>query len=195
MDIREFFELCEGQWVSQRTLHHIQTEQTDVSKADLWIEKVASDMPRVAEACRKFNLPIEQMLFPLEITYKATLMNGRSQIASTLMIPVSTSATTGQLISVPQNQTPVLGTFALGEDDVMTLTNSNGDSEVIERIWYASENLRIRSVTQINANGPTEANFCSEIRRMGAVQEKPTEEAAQQQLSPLAAWRNKQAQS
>ena len=26
-DVREFFELCEGQWVSQRTLHHIQTGQ------------------------------------------------------------------------------------------------------------------------------------------------------------------------
>lgn len=189
MNIQEFFELFFGQWVSQRTLHHIRTEQTDVNRADLWIEAAADSS--VAEACAKFGLPIDQALCPMEITHKATLADGRSQIATTVLVPVKNSEHAGQLISVPQSGDPALGAFELGSDDVMTFSNSRGADKFIERIWYASENLRIRSITQVNEHGASEANFCSEIRRMGATSPKPTEEQSQQPTG-LAAWRARQ---
>ena len=195
MDIKEFFELCEGQWVSQRTLHHIETEQTDVGKADLWIEKLEPTHESVVKACQDQNFSLEQVLCPLEVTYKATLQNGRTHINSTLMIPVQTevSDTAGQLLSIASGKDPILGTFSLGTDDVMTLSNQQGDTLASERIWFASENLRIRSITLTDDKGTTEANFCSEIRKMGKTQPKPSAEDAEQDMSPLAAFRARQA--
>ncbi|MEM9136587.1 MAG: phycobiliprotein lyase [Cyanobacteria bacterium P01_F01_bin.42] len=193
MDIREFFELFEGQWVSQRTLHHIQTEQTDANKADLWIETLDLTAPKVVDACAEFNLSAEQAVCPMEITYKATLANGQTQTATTLMVPVKTSEHGGQLISVPQAGSAVLGRFEFGADEVMTFYSTAGADEVVERIWYASENLRLRSITQLSdQKGASEANFCSEVRRMGAAQPNPTAEQSQQPLTGLAAWRARQ---
>lgn len=196
MDVREFFELCVGQWVSQRTLHHIQTEKTDVGKADLWIEAVESSSPSVLKTCETFELALNQVISPLEITYKATLANGRSQINTTLMIPVAkaTAGTEGNLISVPEQGKPIIGTFSFGTDEVMTFTNPQGEHQVSERIWYASENLRMRSTTLVDQDGPAEANFYSEIRRMGTTQPKPSLED-ETQSSPFAAWRARQANS
>jgi hypothetical protein len=196
MDVQEFFELCEGQWVSQRTLHHIQTEKTEVNKADLWIEKIDPSAESVLDACEITGSSVDQVICPLEVTIKATVENGRSQINSTLLIPVAKvgSEIEGALISVPKQGKPILGTFNLGTDEIMTLTHPQGEYQVSERIWYASENLRLRSTTLTHVNGPTDANFCSEIRRMGAAQTKPTE-ADQEPLSPLAAWRARQANS
>ena len=195
MDIKEFFELCEGQWISQRTLHHIETEQTDVGKADLWIEKLDPSHESVVKACESQNLSVDQVVCPLEVTYKATLQNGRTQISSTLMIPVKSadSDIQGQVISIAKDKEPVLGTFSLGTDEVMTLSNQQGDTLASERIWFASENLRIRSITLTNEEGTSEANFCSEIRKMGEPQPKPSADEAAQQMSPLAAWRARQA--
>ena len=195
MDTQEFFKLFEGQWVSQRTLHHINTEQTEAAKAELWIEIVPADSVQISKACESFDLAPDKVFLPMEITYQATLANGLKQLVSTLMIPVSTSDTSGKLINIPQSGDAFLGEYSLGSDDVMTFTNQKGTNTLVERIWYASENLRVRSITQSTESGPSEANFCSEIRKMGASQPKPTQEQAQQNLSPLAAWRARQAQS
>ena len=94
---------------------------------------------------------------------------GDRQLNITVMVPVAKadSDIEGTLISCPSQGTAIVGSFSLGTDEVMTFTHPQGEHHVSERIWYASENLRLRSTTLSDADGPSEANFCSEIRRMG----------------------------
>ncbi|MCM1984529.1 phycobiliprotein lyase [Lyngbya confervoides] len=191
MDIQEFFQLCEGQWVSQRTEHHILQEKTDVARADLWMECLSAESSPVIEACKQSNLPADQAICGLEVTWKATLSNGRTQIGTTLLVPVldPQAPHQGRLISQSQQGAVRLGTFTLGQDEVMTLVQTQDHGTLSERIWFASPNLRIRSSTLTHDQGTSEANFCSEIRRMGSLQPKP--DAHEAQKSPLLAWQER----
>ncbi len=190
MGSQEFFKLFEGQWISQRTLHHIATAKTDVSKADLWIETLDSQSSLVTEACAKANLDPLQVICSLEITWKGTLSDGKAQFGSTIMVAIADPNTPdqGHLISQPSTGKTQLGRYCLESDEVMIFTTQSDQGISSERIWYASENLRIRSNTLQNPGADSnDANFCSEIRRLGTMLPKPN--AAEAQQTPLAAWK------
>ena len=192
MNSQEFFKLFEGQWVSQRTHHHILTEETKASKADLWIEALEAQSEQVTRICTDANLDPQQVIGSFEITWKGTLSDGKTQLGSTVMIAIADApnANQGHLISQPSQGSAQLGRFELGEDEVMTFTVETDQGTTSERIWYASENLRIRSNTlQKPGVDSSDANFCSEIRRVGKMLPKPgTEEVPK---NSLAAWRSR----
>ena len=54
----------------------------------------------------------------------------------------------------------------LAEDEALNLTLEVGDFLMEERIWFASENLRLRTSLIKGNNGYSRTAFYSEIRRL-----------------------------
>ncbi|MGB1195645.1 MAG: phycobiliprotein lyase [Synechococcus sp.] len=64
-----------------------------------------------------------------------------------------------------------LGHWQFRPDASVELEVMEGDTRLLERIWFIKPNLRLRSTTATAAEGtPVQARFCSEIRRVSPPQ-------------------------
>lgn len=178
MNISEFFQQSAGKWVSQRTSHRLAQNQSEGAKADLIIDGLSATDPALIQLCQPQGLDPSQAV-GLKITWSNGILerNPKPQSGASVIIaiPDASSPTQGQIISRVNSAQPILGHYAIGLDEVLTLTSETEHLSTEERIWFASENFRLRT-NVIKQNGSTHlAAFCSEIRMGG----KPPELAQQ----------------
>ena len=55
----------------------------------------------------------------------------------------------------------------MGDDDALTLVTATGNTSSSERVWFESNNVRVRTTITTQANGDSLASFYSEIRMGG----------------------------
>lgn len=172
MDIQTFFQQSVGKWVSQRTSHRLAQNQSEGAKADLIMEMLGQDDPALVQLCQQQGGDPEQA-YGLKITWTNGIVdrNPKPQSGTSLLVALPDAlqgSNQGQMISRINSAAPVVGRYAIGEDQVLTLITEAGERHVEERIWFASENFRLRTGV-VSCNGNTDlATFCSEIRMGGA---------------------------
>ena len=167
MDIKKFIDLCTGNWFSQRTNYQVETEKTESNKADLNITLIDSDDSRVSQLCQQNRINPQLSLAALEHSWDNSVDWGKpKQIGSSMiiLIPNQDNPQTGQIISNATNQN-LLGKYSLGNDSALTLIFETKDKSVEERIWFASDNLRLRTTVTKNEDGTMNTFFYSEIRK------------------------------
>jgi CpeS-like protein len=160
MTIPEFFAQSAGKWFSQRTTHHLASQQSDNTKSEIVIELLASDAAEVQ------NLFATADWGGIRVTSKpvgdwSTPKNAPTNNTTTVLVPAQNT-----LYCAIGSQALTPGTVSLGTDEALTLTITTDQGKITERIWFASPNLRLRSIVQ-EANGIELASFCSEIRMGG----------------------------
>ena len=174
MNISEFFQQSAGKWVSQRTSHRLAQNQSESAKADLVIECLSAADPALVQLCQQLD-PSQSVGLKIIWSNGIVERNPKPQSGASLLIaiPDASQPAQGQIISRANSAQPVLGRYTLGADQVLTLTSETENLSTEERIWFASENFRLRT-NVIKQNGSTHlASFCSEIRMGG----KPAEAA------------------
>lgn len=74
----------------------------------------------------------------------------------------------GSLLIDAAGMEPRQGRWQFWPDGSVELSFSRSDGvQIQERIWFTKVNLRLRSITAVDAQGvPQQASFCSEIRRV-----------------------------
>lgn len=181
MDILEFFQLCEGKWVSQRTTHYLVEQKNQSDRSDLWVEFVDAADPVVAELYQASAMP-ELPLGGLKIRWSEVAEAYQSKFkpkneGSVLLVPLqgTEDAHAGQLLRQMGGES-LTGTYRFGADEALTLYLNNQGFVTEERLWFASPNLRLRSSFTRQEGTVCITSFCSEIR-MGAT--APPAEAAQ----------------
>jgi CpeS-like protein len=160
MTIPEFFALSAGKWFSQRTTHQLATQKSVHSKSEIVIELLTVDV--VKELCPQENLggiqvvskPVADWSSPKDTNLNTT---------TTLLAATAT----GELAWVINGQKNPWGQVSIGSDEALTIAVSNSQFTSTERIWFASPNLRLRSIVQETSEGIHLASFCSEIRMGG----------------------------
>ena len=176
MDINKFLNLCSGSWFSQRTNYSSGSEKALSSKADLGIKLIAAEDSKVAQLCMEMRIDPHQSIGALLYSWDTSVDWGKPKTqGSSLMvfIPDSESSTTGKLITNNPISpgTKSIGTYSLGEDEALTIAIANNDLQAEERIWFASENLRLRSATIKHSETIAQTTFYSEIRKAVPKQE------------------------
>lgn len=168
MDIVEFFQQSSGKWTSQRTSQRLATSQSEVGRAELVIELVDLADPAVQTLCLQAKVEVAQAKCAWKATWTGTMeKTNESRRGTTFLVAIGDSAegSAGVLLRQHNSVTDATpGRYALGSDDALTLTMTGPDSIVQERIWFASENLRMRSSAVTYSDGATATSFCSEIR-------------------------------
>ena len=167
MDIKEFIDLCAGNWFSQRTNYQVETEKTESNKADLNITLVPHDDSRISQLCLQNRIDPQLSLGGLAHSWDNSVDWGKNKqngSAIVILIGDQDNPQTGTIISNAANQN-LLGKYILGNDSALTLIVETQDKSVEERIWFASDNLRLRTTVTQNKDGTMSTLFYSEIRK------------------------------
>ena len=170
MDIKTFLNLCAGNWFSQRTHYNLQGEKAESSKADLGITMIPIEDSKITRLCHEYRIDLQHSLGGLLYSWDTSVDWGKpKQQGSSLIVFIADGedANQGKLLSntTPKPGAKARGTYILGLDEALTLTIETAGIKLEERIWFASENLRLRSSTTANSTGVTQTTFYSEIRK------------------------------
>jgi CpeS-like protein len=178
MNVREFFELSAGKWFSQKTSQHLTLKQSEQGKSDLVIEILAPDNPQIRQLCQQADVEPNSIWGGIKYTWKGTIswdtqpQNSATPQGETIAIAIADSpaantgkffhTTTGSNVHPPQ----VVG-YTFGDDDALTLVTKNEQIYSEERVWFESNNVRLRTTIVTQASGDSLASFYSEIRMGG----------------------------
>lgn len=171
MNIKTFLNLCTGNWFSQRTNYNLGGDLTESSKADLSITLIPPDDSRIIQLSQQHRIDPQESLGGLLYSWDTSVDWGKpKQQGSSLIVflPDQTNPLTrGKLLTNTTSKTGVksFGTYLLGQDNALTLTIDTGDINAEERLWFASDNLRLRTTVVKNNAGITHTTFYSEIRK------------------------------
>jgi phycoerythrin-associated linker protein len=170
MALKTFLNLCTGNWFSQRTNYSLSGDKTESGKADLSITMITPNDSRITQICQQHRIDPQNSLGGLLYSWDTSVDWGKpKQQGSSLIVfvPDGENATTGKLLTnvTPKPGVKSSGTYILGQDEALTLTIDTGDTNAEERLWFASDNLRLRTTVIKNSTETTHTTFYSEIRK------------------------------
>jgi phycoerythrin-associated linker protein len=168
MDIKTFVTQSEGEWFSQRTRYQVIGKEPDNSKANLTVELLKDD-PAIAQLCQEYQISDSQICLGLKTSWDNSVDWGKpKQMGSSFwaIIPEEKNPQIGKVLRSGGLQNPSSqGIYAIGADAALTLTIAENNICTEERIWFASENLRLRTLLVSNGQEFIQTSFYSEIRR------------------------------
>jgi CpeS-like protein len=177
MNVREFFELSAGKWFSQKTSQHLTLKQSEQGKSDLVIEILPPDNPQAIALCQKSGIDPSQIWGGVKYTWKGTVAWDTQPQSSTnrqgesiaIAIADANAANTGKLIHATSGDAgaPRFARYALGDDEALTLITEDENISSEERVWFESNNVRLRTTIVTQPSGESLASFYSEIRMGG----------------------------
>lgn len=173
MDIKLFLEQTNGQWFSQCTTYDLTKIESNVenSKADLAIDILPSDDPKVTNLSQQYNINSQTILGVMISNWNNAPDWGKpkQQGSSMLIIAMNKDdSATGEifrLVNKPE-QKIIKGKYILGKDEALTLILEEGNYCTEERIWFASTNLRMRTTIHKYHNQCFQTSFYSEIKKV-----------------------------
>jgi CpeS-like protein len=174
VDIKEFFELSAGKWFSQKTSHHLTLKQSEHGKSDLVINILPSDNAQVIQLCQQVGIDASQTSVSAKYTWKGTMQWDAGQQSTAnqqgesiaILVPDAPGSSAGKLFRSSASA-PVAVQYTLGDDDALTLVSQDEHQRSEERVWFESNNVRIRTTISTQPNGEAMASFYSEIRMGG----------------------------
>jgi hypothetical protein len=171
MDINQFIQQTGGKWFSQRTTYNLLDEQVENSKADLTMEILLSDHPKVIQLCQQYKINSNSNVKAILTDWDTSPDWGKSkQIGSRMLLLVADESNddTGKIFRCLDEspQKIISGRYLFAKDESLTLTLEQDQNYVEERIWFPSSNFRLRSII-IKHNGYcVQTSFYSEIRKV-----------------------------
>lgn len=183
MDIKAFFEQSSGKWFSQRTSHHLAFKQSESGKSQIQIEMLANDDPTVIELCQQHNADASRIACGARVTWDGTMeWDEEKHNGSTVLVAIADAEKPSEGLLLRETgyaeKAPVAGRYVMGADNALTLITEYETMYSEERLWFASENLRLRTSILKRFGGFSMASFCSEIRMGGAKPAESTDKAA-----------------
>ncbi len=166
MDIKTFLDLSTGKWFSQRTNYLLNTDKVENNKADITIELLSQDDSRIIQLCNNHQIDPQLIIWGTVQSWDTSVDWGKPKQLGTstmVLIPDAENDRRGKLLR--QGHSSHKGNYILGADEALTLIVETEDMYAEERQWFASDNLRLRTVTVKNYNGIKQTSFYSEIRK------------------------------
>ncbi|MEG3440026.1 phycobiliprotein lyase [Pannus brasiliensis CCIBt3594] len=168
MEIKEFINLCAGQWFSQRTSYRLASRNIENHKSEITIDLLTPDRPEAID----LRGDGENCLGGWKATWNNSVDWGQpKQTGSTLVVFLADAedASSGSIVkSGGPGKPSLVGRYRLRSDEALTLTIEDEGRVFEERLWFASPNLRLRTSIIQNPDKTRNTVFYSEIRKMSA---------------------------
>ncbi|WP_363079754.1 phycobiliprotein lyase [Leptolyngbya sp. 'hensonii'] len=167
----EFFQVSTGKWRSHRTTHHLAFKRSEPGASEIQIEALAADHPQILEICQLHDVDPSLAIGGAFVSWQGSMGWDReedSHDGSTIfvLVPDAEHPRQGKLLRERgyAEIVPVIGQYQMDDEDGLILTTEYETTSSIERFWFASPNLRLRTSTVKRFGGFSTATFCTEIR-------------------------------
>jgi hypothetical protein len=194
MEAMDFFRLSAGRWRSQRTTHHLPFRRTELGALEIQAEALEANDPKVVAICEMHDIDPALAIGGAYVTWQGSMAwdkegeshNGETGLA---LVPDADNLKQGRLLRERgyAEIVPVVGRYCVDDGDGLVLITEYETMSSIERFWFPSPNLRLRTSTVKRFGGFNTASFCAETRLDG--EDTPEESSSSKQLVAVAsAW-------
>ena len=203
LEVVDFFERSAGRWRSQRTTHHLAFRRAEVGDSEISVFALAASDPDVQELCRFHEVDPQLAVCGSRVTWQGTMgwdrdsEGGHEGKTVFAIVPDQDNPLCGRLLRERgyAEIVPVVGRYHLDAEGGLNLTTEYETMSSIERFWFETPELRLRTSTVKRFGGFSTASFCSEAR-LCANQQEPSEDSPSpvavaktiQMSSPLSAF-------
>ncbi|MBD2074930.1 phycobiliprotein lyase [Phormidium sp. FACHB-592] len=175
MDVMEFFQLSTGRWQSQRTTHHLAFKRAEAGGSEIQVEALAADHPKIVEICQLHEVDPKRAIGGAFVSWHGAMgwdKDDENHEGTTIfaLIPDAEQPQQGTLLRERgyAEIVPVAGQYHMDDEDALVLTTEYETMSSIERFWFPSPNLRMRTSTVKRFGGFATATFCTESRLQDA---------------------------
>jgi hypothetical protein len=158
------------------------------------VETLPADDPRIIEICKMHNEDPAQSVGGSFVTWNGAMAwdkEGEDHKGETVfaLIPDADNPRNGKLLRERgyAEIVPVAGRFEMDEDDALNLITEYETMSVIERFWFATPDLRLRTSAVKRFGGFNTATFCAEARTAEPAP-PPESDTAAAPLPALSGW-------
>jgi len=168
-DAISFFRLSCGRWRSQRTSHHLLHRRAEAGGSLIEVVEVAAEDPRLVAIANLHGQEPARLVGGCQVRWSGSMAwdkagedhKGESVFG---LIPTDALGREGLLLRDRgyAETAPVAGHFQMDERDGLLLTTSYETMGSLERFWFPTPNLRLRTSTVEGLSNT--ASFCVESR-------------------------------
>lgn len=180
MEAMDFFRMSEGCWYSQRTTHHLAMRRTELGQLEITAAVLAADAPEVANICQMHDVDPSAAVGGASVRWQGSMAwdeEGTQQTGATVLVlvPDADNPRQGQLLREKgyAETSPVVGRYRVDDQDGLVLTTEYATMSSIERFWFPTPTLRLRTSTVIGLSNT--ASFCAETLMEGETVVDPPE--------------------
>lgn len=168
MDIKEFFEKSCGKWFSQRTSQHLAYSQSEWGKSDVYLDMLAITDSAVIQVCERHSVDPDQALCAVKVTWEGFVgADPSKERGTTILVPIrSDHPKQGTLLrhTLKPNDLLSMARYTLDDEDALNLLSQHDGAQIEERLWFVSDNLRLRTSMVRRPGKFDTSSFVSEIR-------------------------------
>ncbi|MBE9117301.1 phycobiliprotein lyase [Lusitaniella coriacea LEGE 07157] len=171
MDAMKFFQHSAGKWRSQRTTHHLPFRRAETGGSEILVESLGADDPKIIEICQMHDVDPNLAVGGAFVSWDGAMAwdkEGEDHKGTTVfsLIPDSDNPRKGKLLRERgyAEIVPIAGHYEMDEEDGLNLITDYETMSIVERFWFVTPNLRLRSSTVKRFGGFNTATFCIESR-------------------------------
>jgi hypothetical protein len=170
-DAREFFQQSAGKWRSQRTTHHLPFRRAESGSSDINVDFLNGDDEKIAAICAMHDVDPQTAIGGAFVSWDGSMAwdkENEDHKGTTVfaLIPDPENPRKGKLLRERgyAEIVPVAGEYDMDVEDGLVLITEYDTMSIIERFWFVSPDLRLRSSTVKRFGGFNTATFCAESR-------------------------------
>ncbi len=194
-DAKEFFQQSAGKWRSQRTTHHLPFRRAESGSSDINVEFLDADDEKIAAICQMHDVEPQKAIGGAFVSWDGSMAwdkENEDHQGTTVfaLIPDLEDPRKGKLLRERgyAEIVPVAGEYHLDREDGLVLITEYETMSIIERFWFVSPDLRLRSSTVKRFGGFNTATFCAESRVSEATLPEATAENTEAQSFAISGW-------
>lgn len=167
----EFFQQSAGKWRSHRTTHHLAFRRSEFGESEINVEPLTATDPSIVALCELHQIDPNTAIGGCRVRWEASMdwdkdeeqHEGNTAFA---LVPDPENPRQGKLLRELgyAEIVPVVGDYELDDDGGLVLVTEYETMSSVERFWFASPDLRMRSSTVKRFGGFSSASFCTESR-------------------------------
>mgnify|MGYP001793748950 CR=1 FL=1 len=172
MDAITFFQQSAGRWSSSRTTHHLAFKRSEIGESNIEVQSLEADSPQIIALCEMHQIDPAMAVGGSRVNWLGTMawdkQDEENHEGNTVfaIIPDEDNPTKGRLLRERgyAEIVPVVGRFHMDDLGGLVLTTEYETMSSIERFWFATPNMRMRTSTLQRFGGFNSASFCVETR-------------------------------
>ncbi len=170
----EFFQHSAGQWQSQRTTHHLPFRRAELGGSDITVEALDKNHEKIIAICELHKIDPALAVGGAYVAWHGEMAWDRdgegNHEGSTIfaLVPDEDNDRKGRLLRERgyAEIVPVVGRYEMDDEDGLILETDYETMSSMERFWFVTPNLRMRSSIVKRFGGFNTASFCAETRVM-----------------------------